>query len=203
VTSTSALLSSSSVTSVDTCQAHLKSLEDLISGGKTRLLAYLSLSTLPSATTTTSPSSSTSESSFPHTSMIRYPNQWISLTSGTSIGSGSKLKNKTLKMKKKGSAPPASSGGTEETEKTLLLQPIPPLFEPIPCKPIFYDLASNYLDSTVNDVLDVRCGIKKTMKKSKGETSASPSPSSAAATTAVGGGLVGAAASWIGWFSGK
>lgn len=204
----SASVSSTSLTSssLDTCQGHLKTLEGIISGGKTRILAMYSLATLPSSDSESHLLLSSSPSSPQHTSLVRYPNQWISLTpmAHTSVSKVQKSKNKTKVLSKGGkkgsSSPNPMKSLSSEPEKTLVIQPIPPLFEPIPCKPIFYDIASNYLDASVNDALDVRCGIKKPVK-GKGKSSdemSSPSPSSAAT-----GGLVGAAASWLGWFSGS
>lgn len=199
--SSTALISSS----LEILQIHLKTLEDLITGSKTRILAFYSLATLPSSSSNMELSSSSIIStlssppslSSPHhnTSMVRNPNQWISLNSSIPQTNTTKLPQGKNKLK--------TNKISESDKKTLIIQPIPPLFEPIPCKPIFYDIALNYLELHVNDVLDTRCGVKKSNKMKSNTSSNSLSTSSPSPSSAATGGLVGAAASWLGWFSGS
>ena len=87
----------------------------------------------------------------------------------------------------------------------LCVCPIPPPFAPIPCKPVFYDVALNHLDLTTGDSevargVDRRCGLQVSVGPARGraqsqeERDLSPGGSSS---------LVGAAAQSIyGWWSG-
>jgi hypothetical protein len=106
------------------------------------------------------------------------------------------------KAKKLSNTPSAALSVTP----TLVVQPIPPLFEAIPCKPIVYDIASNYLDSLVNDAIDTRCGVKRPVRVGPGQGErgggAGGVNGSPGGSGVEGGGLVGTATSWFGWWSG-
>jgi len=84
----------------------------------------------------------------------------------------------------------------------LSVCPIPPTFAPIPCKPVFYDVALNHLDlaggdSEVARGVDRRSGLQVSVSRPRGRSQdqeTSPGGSSS---------LVGAAAQSIyGWWSG-
>jgi hypothetical protein len=79
-----------------------------------------------------------------------------------------------------------TSKSSDEKARTLLVDDIPPAFVPIPCKPIFFDIANNYIDYPD---LDERAGIAKVRKAA---------PASEAASA---GGLAGVAQNIFGWFS--
>lgn len=86
-----------------------------------------------------------------------------------------------LKKNKKGSV----------EEKTIVVDEIPSGFNAIPCKPVFFDIASNYI---VFPDIDHRAGIVK-KKNPRGDTA--DAADTASATTA--GGIV---KNLFGWFSG-
>lgn len=81
----------------------------------------------------------------------------------------------------------------------VVVHSIPPSFAPIPCKPIFYDIALNHLENDVTDILDDRCGVKKRGGSQAARGGATVSSAPGESTT----GIVGAAQSLFGWFSGR
>ena len=142
-------------------------------------------------------------------------------TVATMVNTKSKNKSKG-KTKIKDSTTSSSSdvmGGRGSAAKDLRVCSIPPAFAPIPCKPVFYDVALNHLDLTgegsaetgspVSRDIDRRCGLQvKVTSGSKGKSvgrgqqqpdeRGEDVDSSAGAST-----LVGAAAQSIyGWWSG-
>jgi hypothetical protein len=86
----------------------------------------------------------------------------------------------------------------------VVVHSIPPSFAPIPCKPIFYDIALNYLDAEVSDILDVKCGVKK-KKAVQGTAKGAATASTGGGVNGVSGGedSSGIVGSLFGWFSGR
>jgi hypothetical protein len=77
-------------------------------------------------------------------------------------------------------------GGARESTGKLNISSIPPAFTPIPCTPLFFDVALNSI--TVSEAIDIRSGAKKAAKPQSDSSSS--------------GGIVGTAQSWLGgWFS--
>ena len=83
-----------------------------------------------------------------------------------------------------------SSSSVAQNKLTLVVDDIPPAFVPIPCKPLFFDIAGNYLEYPD---IDERAGIEKKVRKAPGV--GSTGDSSAAS------GIVGVAQNIFGWFS--
>jgi hypothetical protein len=81
--------------------------------------------------------------------------------------------------------------GSAASKKTLHVADIPPVFEPIPVKPVFFDIAFNYIDYPN---LDERAGIKVAKKAATSEEV--PSEGSGV------GGIVGVAQNLFGWLRG-
>ena len=78
-------------------------------------------------------------------------------------------------------------------KQTLIVDEIPSGFNAIPCKPVFFDIASNYIDFPD---LDYRAGLAK-KRKARGDTVDETVEDGAAGST----GIVGVAQNLFGWFS--
>eukprot|EP00602_Paraphysomonas_sp_CaronLab_P010353 CAMPEP_0185023592 /NCGR_PEP_ID=MMETSP1103-20130426/6245_1 /TAXON_ID=36769 /ORGANISM="Paraphysomonas bandaiensis, Strain Caron Lab Isolate" /LENGTH=666 /DNA_ID=CAMNT_0027556259 /DNA_START=44 /DNA_END=2041 /DNA_ORIENTATION=- len=129
-------------------QGKVAELENLVAGGRSRIAALNTLQT--------SEMGSGRDSG------------WIDLEEAflASCSLEESEDNKTLKKGKKdkkgkASVSAAARGLQGAHNSGLVVQNIPPGFAPIPCKPVFYDIALNYLEADAGDILDVRCGFKQ------------------------------------------
>eukprot|EP01041_Mallomonas_annulata_P006226 gene6226-12614_t len=115
-------------------------------------------------------------------SLLSRKNEWIDITTTTNTNT-TKTDNINTKKTK------ISKG--KKTDKmnfgTLSVIEIPPAFTPIPCKPVFFDIAFNYIEAP--DISE-RAGIVNSIKKSAvNKDDGAPV-----------GGLVGVAQNLFGWF---
>lgn len=190
-------------------------------------LHLLAASNTSTTTTSSSTSSSTMVSSTTsRVSLLQNPGRWVDLETSfveamlekeeaeknlsmsvpsTKNKKGSKRKELQRKQQqaKKGGKKNGQNGNGDGVGDAVpvVVHSIPPSFAPIPCKPIFYDIALNYLDADVADILDEKCGVKK--KKATRSAVSSSAASGTGETEEASTGLVGAATSILGWFSGK
>jgi hypothetical protein len=103
-------------------------------------------------------------------SLLRYPLRWNEIVD--------------VAVKKKGK-------GAAASKQAIHVADVPPVFEPIPVKPVFFDIAFNYIDYPN---IDERAGIKVAKKAAQSEESASEGSGV--------GGIVGVAQNLFGWLRG-
>lgn len=152
----------------------VESLEDFVAGTRARQVAVHALQTntqaSPQLKTSSDDGNDMDEKEDDDVgdriwSMMNRPDQWIEPIDVNAYG-----KNRNI----------IASG----VKRIIAVDEIPSGFNAIPCKPVFFDIASNYIEFPD---LDERAGIGK--RKQKGEEAA--------------GGIVGVAQGLFGWFSSK
>lgn len=104
-------------------------------------------------------------------SLLRYPLRWNDIVD--------------VAVKKKGK-------GAAGSKKTVHVADLPPVFEPIPAKPVFFDIAFNYIDYPN---IDERAGVKAVKKATHAAEDASTEDAGV-------GGIVGVAQNIFGWLRG-
>ena len=151
-------------------------LEELVSSTRARHIATFALiSTLPD--TSASEEIQVAENDMDNDkkwSIMSRPLQWVE-----PVNQNEMRKNKAT-----------LSTGTPK--QTLIVDEIPSGFNAIPCKPVFFDIAGNYIDFPD---IDHRAGIVK-KRRARGDTA------DAAEEEESSGGIVGVAKNVFGWFSG-
>ena len=174
----------------------MKVLEERILGARHRLVALAALGTVADAKVS-APALAVTKGSAVHPrvagSLLTRKEQWVEVERDVDAEGAVATEAVGSNVGKKGTGKERSKGQVQSSSKKdrkhsskfgpVSAFDIPPAFVAIPCKPVLFDIAFNYVD-TPN--IDARAGIHVETKSLAKENNA--------------GGLVGAAQSLFGWF---